>query len=89
MHHVYILLNEAKSKTYTGVTNDIQRRLKEHNQGKVAFSRKFVPYTILHTEEFLTASEAYATEKFYKSTSGRRIIKKYILEIGESAKITK
>ena len=75
MYYVYILINLDRNKTYTGVTQDIQRRLKEHNQGKMAFSRKFAPYNILYMEKFATSSEAYTKERFYKSTSGRRNIK--------------
>ena len=32
--HVYILQNEAKNFTYKGMTNDLERRLAEHNKGK-------------------------------------------------------
>ncbi|MBW2180018.1 MAG: GIY-YIG nuclease family protein [Deltaproteobacteria bacterium] len=38
MYCVYILLNEAETKTYTGVTDDVEKRLKEHNSGRVKSS---------------------------------------------------
>jgi len=53
----------------------------------MAFSRKFTPYNILHSEKFKTSSEAYAKERFYKSTSGRRVIKKDILETESPPKL--
>ena len=31
MYHVYILLNDAKTRTYTGVVDDVNKRLAEHN----------------------------------------------------------
>ena len=31
MYYVYILLNEAKTRTYTGVSDDVHKRLEEHN----------------------------------------------------------
>jgi len=35
MYHVYILLNKARTRTYTGVAADVEERLKEQNNGKV------------------------------------------------------
>lgn len=75
MHYVYILLNETKTRTYTGVADDVNKRLALHNAGRVKASRPYRPYNIIHTEEFETLKEARQKEKFYKSTSGRRRIK--------------
>ena len=75
MHHVYILLNEAKTRTYTGVADDVDKRLGEHNAGRVKSSRPYRPYKVIHTESFKTLSEARQKEKFYKSATGRRRLK--------------
>ncbi|MDD2703557.1 MAG: GIY-YIG nuclease family protein, partial [Candidatus Omnitrophica bacterium] len=50
MHYVYILLNEAKTRTYTGVADDVNKRLALHNAGRVKASRSYRPYNIIHTE---------------------------------------
>ncbi len=76
MYYVYILLNETKTRTYTGVTDDIDKRLTEHNAGRVKSSSPYRPYRIAYFESFRTLSEARHGEKFYKSTSGRRELKK-------------
>lgn len=78
MHHVYILLNDAKTRTYTGVADDVNKRLAKHNAGKIASSRPYRPYKIIHTESFATLSEARQKEKFYKSTTGRRRLREMI-----------
>jgi putative endonuclease len=75
MYYVYILLNDAKTKTYTGVAEDVNERLAVHNAGRVKASRPYRPYNIIHTEEFETLKEARQKEKYYKSTTGRRRIK--------------
>ncbi len=75
MYYVYILLNETKTRTYTGVTDDVNKRLAEHNIGRVKSSSPYRPYKIAHTESFATLSEARQKEKFYKSTTGRRKLK--------------
>ncbi|MBI4356184.1 MAG: GIY-YIG nuclease family protein [Candidatus Omnitrophica bacterium] len=75
MYHVYILLNEAKTRTYTGVADDVNKRLANHNAGRVKSSRPYRPYRVIHTESFVTLGEARQREKFYKSTTGRRRLK--------------
>lgn len=75
MQYLYILLNKAKTRTYTGVTDNVKRCLKDHNSGKVASSSPHGPYEVIHTESFATLSEAKQKEKFYKSTTGRRKLK--------------
>jgi putative endonuclease len=80
MYYVYILLNEAKTGTYTGVSDDVNDRLTEHNAGRVKSSRPYRPYRIIHVEPFETLSEARQKEKFYKSATGRRKLKEIFLE---------
>ena len=79
VYYVYILLSEAKTRTYTGVADDVEKRLKEHNDGKVISSRPYRPYKIMHTESFETLREARQKEKFYKSTTGRKRLRVFLL----------
>jgi len=80
MYYLYILLNESRTRTYTGVADDVEKRLKEHNAGRVKSSCPYRPYTIVHTESFTTLREARQKEAFYKSTTGRRRLKRMIFE---------
>jgi putative endonuclease len=80
MYCVYILLNEAKTRTYTGVADDVNKRLDEHNAGKVKSSRPYRPYKVIHVEPFGTLSEARRQEAFYKSTVGRRRLKEMLFD---------
>ena len=75
MYYVYILLNETKTRTYTGVADDVGKRLAEHNAGRVKSSRPYRPYKIIHAESFETLKRARQKERFYKSTTGRRRLK--------------
>jgi putative endonuclease len=75
MYHVYILLSETNTRTYTGVADDVNKRLAEHNAGRVKSSRPYRPYKIIYTESFETLKEAHQKERFYKSTTGRRRLK--------------
>ena len=80
MYYVYILLNETGNRTYTGVAKDIDKRLAEHNAGKVKSSSPHGPYRIIHSESFETLKKARQKENFYKSTTGRRRLKEMFFE---------
>jgi putative endonuclease len=80
MYYLYILLNEAKTRTYTGVSDNVDERLKEHNSGKVKSSNPYRLYKVIHTESFATLSEAMQKEKYYKSATGRRRLKEMLFE---------
>ena len=62
MYYVYII--ECKdSSFYTGITTDIQRRFKEHKDGKGgAYTRSRKVKKVLYTEQFKTRSEALKRE---------------------------
>lgn len=89
MYFVYIPLNEKRTKTYTGVSDDAEQRLKEHNAGKAKSSKPYRPYRIIHMESFGTLTEARRREKFYKSTTGRRRIKEMFLNLESNKTVFK
>lgn len=83
MYYVYILLSETKTKTYTGVTQNVEKRLNEHNDGRVKSSRPYRPYKVIHMKVFQTLSDARLAERFYKSTTGRRRLKKMFFDLDQ------
>lgn len=59
---VYIL-RCSTGHLYTGITTNLERRLKEHNAGVGSkFTRSRRPVTIVHRERFMTRSEAAKRE---------------------------
>ena len=48
MFIVYIIYSAKLKKYYTGSTDDLSRRLKEHNRGKKAFTRIGIPWELVH-----------------------------------------
>jgi putative endonuclease len=60
---VYILLC-VDGSFYTGTTNDLERRLLEHQNGEGAnHTRKRLPVELVYTEEFDRIDEAYYRER--------------------------
>jgi putative endonuclease len=76
MYYLYILKSRTFPKTYVGISDNIERRLKEHNSGHSKFTQKYTPWDIIHTETLPDRPAARIREKYYKSAAGRRVIKK-------------
>ena len=72
-----MLLTSANT-LYTGQTNNLERRLKEHQEKKgrgAKYTRSFSSVKLVYKEEFATRKEAGAREKYFKSGAGRRFLK--------------
>ena len=76
MPFLYVLESINYEKIYVGSTNDLERRLKEHNLGYCNFTKKYKPWKLLYKENFKNLLDARKREKYLKSGSGRELIKK-------------
>ena len=66
-HYVYILTNVKRNVMYVGVTNNLEKRIAEHRDGRGgAFTRKYRLNTLVYAEEYQYVDEAIAREKEIK-----------------------
>ena len=75
MYYVYVLHSDNDGNFYTGSTNDLKRRLAEHNDCRVASTVKRTPLRLIYYEACLNESDARAREKYLKTDMGKRYIK--------------
>ena len=75
MFFVYILKSKKDSKYYYGSTDNVNRRLLEHNSGKVAATKNRRPFIIHYFEQCETRKEAIRKELFFKKRSGYKYLK--------------
>lgn len=75
MYTVYVLKSEKDSKLYYGFTENIQKRLQEHNSGNVVSTRARKPFSLMYTENVDTIQQARKKERYFKSGFGRKYIK--------------
>jgi putative endonuclease len=75
MYYVYVLHSDRDGMFYTGSTNDLKRRLSEHNDGRVGSTVKRRPLRLIYYEACVKESDARAREKYLKSGMGKRYIK--------------
>ena len=69
-YYVYILTNRYNRVLYTGVTNDLTRRVYEHKtQQSAGFTRRYSVNKLVYFETFDRAAAAIAREKQIKGGS--------------------
>ena len=78
MFYVYILQSISTGRFYIGHTNNLERRVAEHNNPAIKNSlttKSFAgPWKIVYAEQFETRSEAMAREKQIKSWKSRTAV---------------
>ena len=67
MFCIYIIYSEKLQRYYVGSTQSVEIRLQEHNAGKSKSTRAGIPWTLIHTENFSTRSEAMLQERKVKA----------------------
>ena len=85
MYWVYVLRSINDGRLYTGVTSNLQRRLREHNSGKTRSTRLRRPLTLVYTEAFETKQQALARERYFKSAEDGALKQLHVAELGEDA----
>ena len=71
MFFVYILQSQFSGRFYIGYSESPDRRLTEHNSGKVKSTRPYRPWVKVYTEPFDTEIEAMRREKHLKAMKSR------------------
>jgi len=75
---VYTLLSNKDNKFYIGFTTNLINRVKDHNAGKNISTRHRKPLDLIYFEGYLDKRDALGREKFLKSGSGKKYLKKQL-----------
>ncbi len=74
-HFVYVLHSASRGVCYKGSCGDVERRLADHNAGRVRSTKSGRPWVLRHCEAFGSKTEALQRERFLKTRSGYRWLK--------------
>jgi len=74
----YILYSNRLNKYYIGITEDLVRRLGEHNRGKSNFTRKGNAWVLVYKEDFSSKAAAFKRELQIKKKKSRNYIENLI-----------
>lgn len=69
MFYLYILKSKKDNELYIGSTNDLRKRLKEHNSGLVRSTRPRRPFEIVYYEAYKSEKDARKRERNLKLRS--------------------
>lgn len=73
--YTYVLKCEKTGTFYTGTTNNLERRLEQHNKGQVAYTKNKLPAGLVYYETCLNKDDAYRRERYLKTSLGKRYLK--------------
>ncbi len=75
---VYAIKSLTRNYIYVGMTNELKRRLGEHNNGENKSTKAYKPFVLMFSENFSDRITAREKEKFLKSGIGKEFLKSLI-----------
>ncbi len=80
MYFVYVLENSEDKSWYIGFTDNVERRVREHDNkaGGKHTRRKAGKWEIIYYEAYIDKRDALGREKFLKGGSGRKFLKRQL-----------
>ena len=73
--YVYVLRSLRDGETYTGSTNDLRKRFKQHRDGLTTSTKGRRPLELIYYEMSMNEDDARSRELFLKSGMGKRYFK--------------
>lgn len=76
MFYTYVLRSKQDGKWYTGATDDLRKRFKLHNDGKIPSAKSRGPFELIYYEACVNQQDAFVREKYLKSGCGKVYLEK-------------
>jgi len=73
--YTYVLKCEKSGTFYTGATSNLERRLEQHRNGKVYYTKIRRPVHLIYFEACLNKEDAYRRERYLKTGMGKRYLR--------------
>jgi putative endonuclease len=75
MIFVYAIKSIERNYIYVGMTDNVPRRIREHNNGENSSTKAYHPFELIYSEEHDNRIEARKREKYLKSGVGKEFLK--------------
>jgi putative endonuclease len=72
---VYAIKSLERNYIYVGMTNDLNRRIQEHNNGENKSTKSYRPFILIYSESFPDRVSAREKEKYLKSGVGKEYLR--------------
>lgn len=73
--YTYVLISQKDMEFYTDVTDNLNKRLEQHNAGLVLSTKHRLPLELIYFEACLNKDDAYRRERYLKTGMGKRFLK--------------
>jgi len=78
MYYIYIVYSNKDRKMYTGFTENLRKRIYEHQKGLVRATKNRRPLELIYYEAYQNKKDALKREMFLKTGWGRNCVKKIL-----------
>jgi putative endonuclease len=78
--YVYVLSSFKGDHLYIGFTQDLQKRITEHNKGLNRSTKAYVPWRLVYYEVHRNELDGLRREKYLKTTAGNKALKNMLRE---------
>ena len=75
MFFVYAIRSDVRNYTYVGLSDDVERRVVQHNAGYERTTRPYRPFYLILVEAYPTRVEVRKREKYLKSGVGKEYLR--------------
>ncbi len=81
MYYIYVIQSSKDKKLYIGHTNNLVKRIREHNEDLVRATRKRKPFKLPYYEASNNLKDATSREKSLKTGFGRAYLKRRLSDL--------
>ena len=78
MYFVYVIQSKIDNRLYVGFTDNLERRIGEHNSGRTKSTKAYIPWELVYFESVENRIDARKREKYFKSGYGKEQLKRQI-----------
>ena len=78
--YVYILRSRLDKRLYIGFTEDVFKRLQQHNDGNVQSTKPRRPFDLIFFEAYVNKYDALRREKYFKTAKGKTTVRSMLKE---------
>ena len=79
-YYVYILKSLNNNFIYTGFTENVSKRLQQHNSKEEFSTKPYAPFDLIHYEAYRNQKDAKRREKYFKTTKGKTTLRTMLKE---------
>ena len=80
MYYVYLIKSLKNARYYVGQTQDLEERVKRHNQGRNISTKSYMPWQLRWWKGYETRSDAIKVETKIKGIKKRVEVEKFLKE---------